>query len=323
MNIIGTIKLSRARPGLPTAILWDCAVFLLAYFIKSPALAAESVRGALGICASRLIPSLFPFIVLTGIVSSSGLADAAAEVIGRPFERLFGISRSAACAFLMGAVGGFPVGAIMARGLYDDLKISRSEAERLICFTNNAGLAFCVGGIGVSLYGSAAVGWQIYLCQLTAAMLIGIVQSIGSEPSEAQPEPIRRRSPGELLGRCSESIAQGGLTMLKICAFAVFFAVIGDALTAALDASLGRFAAALGASFCELTLASRLCAGLGRTASLPMCAFAVGFAGLSVHMQVAAVLGGKIPMRRYLFSKLAQGIISALLMMLACLFIAR
>ncbi|MCI8388540.1 MAG: hypothetical protein HFE63_08770 [Clostridiales bacterium] len=313
---------SMVLPRISTAFIWIFSIFLLIYFIKAPTMAAESVRNALEVCASRLIPSLFPFIALTGIMSSTGLLSAIAAIIGKPFERLFAINRTAAGVFLLGSIGGFPVGAIMSRDLYERGEITLDEASRLNSFSNNAGIAFCVGGIGASLYGNNAAGWQIYLSQLTAAMIIGIIQSRGKIPSSkssSKPTSTNMQySIGELLGRFADSVAKASMTMLKICAFAVFFAVIGDLLTEILGIYFGRYAAALGASFCELTLASQLAAGLGRIASLPMCAFAAGFAGLSVHMQVASVLSEKLPIRRFMLAKLAQGILSAIFTIIAC-----
>jgi sporulation integral membrane protein YlbJ len=320
MIIIDAVKnksskvLISIKPVSSVAIVWIFSIFLLGYFIKSPAACAESVKNALKVCAERLIPSLFPFIVLVGIIGSSGLSDAISSLFGSLFERIFGISRNAACAFLIGSIGGFPVGAIMARELFENNKISSDEAERLTAFSNNAGLAFCVGGIGSSLFNNTSVGWLIYLCQLSSAIIIGIAQNkTGSGITYRAAKTNQRFGIGELLKQFSDSVAKGGLTMLKICSFAVFFAVVGDVLISVLNHYFGELSAALGASICELTLATRLASQLGRRTAIPICAFAAGFAGISVHMQVASALSGsRISMRRYFYSKCVQGIISAI-----------
>lgn len=343
------------------------ALIFFAALIGSPSTAARAAARSLEICATRLIPSLFLFIALTGIITSTRIADFIGRLFCRPFVWLFGISPAGVCAFILGSVGGFPIGAVTAKRLYDDRLLTRDEAARLIAFSSNAGMAFCVGGIGVSLYGSAAVGWQIYLCSLVSAVIIGIAQNRGgtarrvemkgkptgesqardtqsnlmtrnaqprNPPAQntqsippihnAQPQSRPPQSARQILSAVSDSIAAAGLTMLKICAFVVFFGVVGELSSAALTRIAGHFGYAgdkLSAGFaclCELTLASRLCAELSPILSIPLCSFAAGFAGMSVHMQTAAVVGDAIPLGRYFIAKAAQGVLAAALSALFC-----
>ena len=342
------------------------ALIFFAALIGSPSTAARAAARSLEICATRLIPSLFLFIALTGIITTTRIADFIGRLFCRPFVWLFGIPPAGVCAFILGSVGGFPIGAVTAKRLYDDRLLTRDEAARLIAFSSNAGMAFCVGGIGVSLYGSAAVGWQIYLCSLVSAVIIGIAQNRGgtarrvemkgkptgesqardtqsnlmtrdaqprNPPAQntqsiplihnAQPQSRPPQSARQILSAVSDSIAAAGLTMLKICAFAVFFGVVGELSSAALTRIAGHFGyagdklSAIFACLCELTLASRLCAELSPILSIPLCSFAAGFAGMSVHMQTAAVVG-EIPLGRYFIAKTAQGVLAAVLSALFC-----
>ncbi len=361
------------------------AIIFFAVLIGSPSTAARAAARSLEICATRLIPSLFLFIALTGIITTTRIADFIGRLFCRPFVWLFGIPPAGVCAFILGSVGGFPIGAVTAKRLYDDRLLTRDEAARLIAFSSNAGMAFCVGGIGVSLYDSAAVGWQIYLCSLVSAVIIGIAQNRGgtarrvemkgkptgesqarntqsnlmtrnaqprnipaqntqsilltrdaqprNPPAQntqsippihnAQPQGLPPQSARQILSAVSDSIAAAGLTMLKICAFAVFFGVVGELSSAALTRIAGHFGYAgdkLSAGFaclCELTLASRLCAELSPALSIPLCSFAAGFAGMSVHMQTAAVVG-EIPLGRYFIAKTAQGVLAAALSAIFC-----
>ncbi len=289
------------------------AAFLLACFLKHPAFAASSVQQALDVCAIRLIPALFPALILCGILQRSGFADQLARPIAPLFRRIFRLPGCGASAFLLGALAGFPVGAVTSRALCEDGRIRHEEAARLCSFTNNAGMAFCVGGIGSALYHDPAVGWRLYFCQLTASILIGIFLGLGKpRPNEILSPTVRRIPPAAIF---VDSVTESALTMLKICAFAVFFGVIGDSLRAVIDTLLpeNKWLCALALSFCELTKASGLCAGLP-AGSEALCAFAVGFAGLSVHMQIASVLSGsRIRSNLCLKCKLAQGILSAVL----------
>ena len=117
----------------------------------------------------------------------------------------------------------------------------------------------------------------------------------------------------------TSAISNGAVTMLTICAFAVFFAVVGDALCTTVRHYFGDMLAALIGATCEITLGARTSVALEGGMSRILCAFAVGWSGISVHMQVSSILADtKISMRRYYLCKLLQGILTASLI---CLFI--
>ena len=247
--------------------------------------------------------------MLTGILNGSGMPEAIAAMLGKPIGKLFGLPPAAAYPILMGALGGFPIGAVTTGELYERGALSSEEAERLCAFTNNVSPAYCIGGIGAALYGDAALGVRLYFCQLAAAMLIGILQRKPGASSGTL--PARRIQPASVL--ITGAITGAAATMLKICAFAVFFAVTGDALCLVLASGIGAAGCTFAAALTELTLAVRRCAASG--GSLPLLGFAAGYAGLSVHMQVSAVLDGLgIRLTRYHICKLVQGIVTALLL---------
>lgn len=296
-------------------ILWLLLLFLLGYFLKSPTLAADSVKSALHVCAMGLIPSLFPFIVLVNMMRTSGMSEWVSSTLGKPIAWLFGIDEQCAYAVVIGALGGFPIGAICTRELYMSGTIDKSSAERLLSFTNNASPAFCIGAIGISLFSDAALGVKLYFCQLACAVIIGIVQRRSYKPTQH----IKKRivSSPQISDILTRSVTAGGETVFKICSFAIFFAVVGDALCIVSNRFFGESAAAVSAAICELTLAARRCSELDGKAGYLLCAFAVGWSGISVHMQSASVLSKSgISMRRYFACKFCQGVLCSLMMLL-------
>ncbi len=248
-------------------------------------------------------------------MTASGLSEKISHFIGKPLSFIFGVPGECAYAILLGSVGGFPVGAVCTRELYESGKIEKSTAERLIAFTNNASPAFCIGAIGATLFSDIGYGIKLYLCQLAAALLIGLLGRKKVIPKSISSKPESEQTIADIL---TASIEKAGITMLKICSFAVFFAVVGDALCIVAEHFFGKYAAAMSASLVELTLAGRRCILLDSPTSQLICAFAVGWSGFSVHMQCAAMLSGSgISMKRYFVCKLGQGILSALFMLTA------
>ncbi len=269
-----------------------------------PRLAAESAKTALGNCAMGLVPSLFPFIAVVGIINSSGFSEILAKVFGKPVEFIFGVKRECISAIILGALGGFPIGAVCARELYLKGALTRDEAERLLSFTNNASPAFCIGTVGIAFFNSASFGIKLYVFQLVSAIIIGIS---GRKKTSEKRRQIYSRKPPKISELITKSVTDSGFTMLKICSFAVFFAIVGDVVCAVFEHHFGITVCTAVVSLFELTLAARRCVELGSIGRL-LCSFAVGFSGLSVHMQVASVVSDcPVSMTKYYLAKLIQG----------------
>ena len=91
--------------------------------------AADAIRQGLRLCANTLIPCLFPYLVLTSLLTKFQNSEG---YIHRALAALFQISPSASATVLIGNVGGFPTGAAAVAALYQEGKISRTDAEKLL-----------------------------------------------------------------------------------------------------------------------------------------------------------------------------------------------
>ena len=115
---------------------WGCLAALGLLLARS-AEAAQAVRDGLALCAGSVIPALFPFLAVSGLLTA---LDAGTSPALGPLARLLGCSRAGARAFLLGLTGSYPVGARTVAQLYRRGGISRREACRLLLFSNNVGL---------------------------------------------------------------------------------------------------------------------------------------------------------------------------------------
>jgi hypothetical protein len=68
--------------------------------------ALAGAREGVQMCLYTVIPALFPFFVLSDLLSSLGLADLLAGLLGGAAERLFRVSGAGAQAFFLGVTGG-------------------------------------------------------------------------------------------------------------------------------------------------------------------------------------------------------------------------
>ena len=307
-----------------------CATLAL---LADPQSALEAARNGLELCGNVIVPSLFPFFVLSSLVVDLGLAGYLGRLLEKLMRPLFRVNGACASALALGFIGGYPVGARTAISLYQNGMCSRTEAQRLLAFCNNSGPAFILGVVGAGVFASSRVGVLLCLAHALASVCVGVLFRFypgdgkgrrgGGAP--AAPRFQARRFTAVFTGAVKNSF----LSTLNICAFVIFFTVVLQMLVT--TGVLPGTARLLGLLLSPLGLteewARRLLTGLVEISSgvwtltgegtfrgrLAMAAFLLGWAGLSVHCQVLSFLGDSgLSPRTYLAGKLLHGGLSAL-----------
>ena len=294
--------------------------------VLAPDQAMEGAKTGLELCFNVIIPSLFPFFVLSNLVVELGLASCLGRALEPVMRPLFRVSGPCASAVALGFVGGYPVGARTALSLYENGLCSKTEAERLLAFCNNSGPAFILGVVGAGIFGDSQVGLLLYLTHALASLIVGLLFRFygGAEQthaSKSHPKPIQTVTiPAAFTGAVVRSLQ----STLNICAFVVFFSVVLQLLSAyGVFTALANLLALAGF---EQEWARRLVAGLLELSSgvsslrgtaqlagrISMAAFMLGWAGLSVHCQVLSFLvDSGLSAKTYLAGKLCHGLIAA------------
>lgn len=295
--------------------IWKLLLFLAAgaALLSRPQVAAEAVRTGLSLCAGAILPGLFPFFVLSELWIRSGSADHAALLAAPMTRKLFHLPGSAAPALLLGAVGGYPMGAAVTARLYTQGRLSRQEAEQTLYCCNNAGPAFLISVVGSAL-GSIAAGVALYAIHLGAALFVGLLHRPAGFPRPTQPEKTANATP---LAQClTQAIPQAGQTAQQVCIFVLFFSLLAGLLQSILPATLPPLLHLILAGLLELTGGIHLLAqaGLSPRLAFVLCAALVGFGGLCVQMQSRSLLAASgLSGRTLLRGKLLQALISAAL----------
>lgn len=261
-------------------------IFLFVYLLIFPQYASIPTRNALMFCARTLVPSLFIYMVLSKIIISLPITDILIKRVG-----------IAPIMLAIGSLCGCPIGAKNAVSLFESKKISKRFAEYLCSFTNNASISFVIGYVGGELFGNTAVGLKLFLFQIIASILTAVIMKkllFGKEklptviPSKAQKVGLR------------EAVSDSAITMINLCACAVFFIVCGDAVSGIFN--INGIGIAVLKSVLEFSsgCASALSCGIY---ALPITAFSIGFCGLSVALQVRSVTAGRLSIRPFIYGK--------------------
>lgn len=247
---------------------------------------AQAVREGLILCGRSVIPALFPFMVAVRFLVGCGMG---------------GWFSPAVAVLVVGAVGGYPLGASTVGQLYGCAQLSREQASRLLCCCNNAGPAFILTFLGEGIFGSLRTGlflWGVHLTSAAAMAMLFFPTTGNSLPRNTQQKPPATAFVEAVTGAVD--------TMARVCGFVVLFSVV----TALLQHFGIRWPALLGAL--ELTCGA---GSLPRNAGGVILGSALlGWGGVSVHCQTAAVLSETdLPVGRYVLAKALQGGISAIL----------
>ena len=80
-----------------------------------------------------------------------------------------------AFALAMGITSGYPVGAKVASDLYIKNLCTKTEAERLLAFTNSSGPLFIIGAVGTGMFFDSKVGLLLFLTHFLASISVGIL----------------------------------------------------------------------------------------------------------------------------------------------------
>ena len=275
-----------------------------------PARTAESVVAALKLSVSAVVPTLVVFVTAYKILAPA-LTAAFAKM--KRLQRFFAVSPGGMCMIAAGLLSGFPTGSVVYAALRKSGSISEREGESLMPFCNNAGAAFLIGSVGTKMFGYAPYGVALFAFQAVAALTMILLTR--RERRCACEAPAIEREAITPSG-AAKAIADGGLTMLGVTAFIVFFAVIGDALTA--DLKLGGYIGAILRCVLEISGGMNALSRLGALGAATG-GFAVGFSGLSVYMQCHFAAGGE-GMRKYFFGKLATSAVCGAMTAAFCAF---
>ena len=287
---------SMRRRILPTLGLLG----VMALLLLCSADAAQAVRDALALCVQSVIPALFPFFVVSSLFIDLGCAAVLGRSLAPIMRRLFGVSGAGGTAFLLGIIGGYPVGGRTAGELYRSGQCEREECERLLAFCNNAGPSFILGIAGLGCFGSVRVGAWLYLIHVGAAVMVGLLFRSTSRQMGRQEKTETPRWADALI----EAVRGGAMSMVNICAFVVFFLVI-----------LRLFSRFTGIQHGAILGIVEMTNGILRLANdrrgFIWAAGLLGWGGLSVHCQTAAVLSGSgLSLKRYFIGKALQAAIS-------------
>ncbi|MGI5959088.1 MAG: hypothetical protein ACOX60_06705 [Massiliimalia sp.] len=183
---------------------------------------AQGIQNGIEICCVSLIPSLFFFLVLSGLISKTKMGIGLCAPFAQMIRRILPVTFSGASIFFFSIIGGYPVGAQLIRQKISDHSITPKEGSYLLCFCVNCSPAFLISGISVRFWNSISAGIILYLSQVLAAIITAWLAG-RKQPRLCSVSTASSLSVTPISAALVESVSQGIHSMSMICGFVLLF----------------------------------------------------------------------------------------------------
>ncbi len=159
-------------------ILLFFMITILSYFLVFSNTNFKIMSDIIEVFINILLPSLFPYILLSNILSNSGCFELiATSKLNVLIQKIFKTSSYGASAIIFGFLFGYPNGAKYVNDLYSKKKISYKEGEYLLLFVNNASPTFILSSVGIGMFKNIRIGILLLLIHIISSVIIGILYS--------------------------------------------------------------------------------------------------------------------------------------------------
>lgn len=335
------------RSKLKTIILALSVTMMALSLISFPQESFDaSIRG-LNMWWEIVFPSLLPFFIVSEMLIGFGVVRFVGVLLEPLMRPLFRVPGVGGFVWAMGMASGFPAGAKLTARLRQEGQISKTEAERLVSFTNCSNPLFIFGAVSVGFFHNAKLGLILALAHYLGNITVGLIMRFYGRKNEEkneynQAKPSFRyalsvlhrtrindnRPIGKLLG---DAVMSSIGTLLMIGGFIILFSVINKLLyhlgiTTFLAGGLEFILAAfnmpielstpfISGTF-EITLGSQLTSQVQEATLMHQAvitSFILAFSGFSVQAQVASILAQTdINFKPFFVARIFHGIFAAI-----------
>lgn len=219
------------------------ALYLTFLLLRYPARSLDYAYTGLILWFRKMIPTLFPFMILSGVMVRMNLTEGFARFFHPLFHKIWGTSSNGSYVILMGMLCGFPMGARVIGELCQAGKLSEKEGAYLLSFCNNIGpiyfLSFVMSTLSLSgNYLPFLIMYGVPLCYGAFLHLLGWPETqqkmrfytlgwpFTADYAPMSDRPFRAASltgKPSLLAAIDDSIVSGLIGIGKLGGYMVFF----------------------------------------------------------------------------------------------------
>lgn len=204
--------------------IYTFLAFMLTVIILSfPAACLSFSLNGLNLWFERMIPTLFPFMVLSGIMIRMNLTSSFVKVLKPLLGRIFQLSDPCIYGIVIGFLCGFPMGAHVAAQLYTQKQISKKEASLLLAFCNNIGPVYFLSFVIPTLKLTGTIPYLFAMYGLPFFYGLFLRYTIYRQSITLKHKTSVSNSYISLVGALDESIFSSLYSIAKLGGYMIFF----------------------------------------------------------------------------------------------------
>jgi len=291
---------------------------LLIAIILSPAKFINAGLNGISAWAFNVLPAVLPFMIISSLLINTGIIERVCFPLSKPFVKIYNTSPYSFYVFFISILSGYPVGSKMIADLYEQNKITQTDAFRMSSFCSNSGPMFIVGSVGVGMLFSATAGYVILLSHIISALINGLLYrnlKIKNKRSDIAITSLPSLSFGDIIENSCRSILNVGTIIMFFFIIIEFVSILISFLPANVQSVIFGIV--------EITKGAKSISSCYKTKMATILSSAViSFGGLSTAFQSISLLKRvKMPLSIFILQKFTQGIFAFLVAFALCVFL--
>lgn len=291
-----------------------------------PKASCYGVKNGIDFCFMVLIPSLFPFMIISSFIVKSGISDTMGKVGGGATKILFKLPGNTFATVIISLIGGYPTGARGIRSLVDNGSITQKQAEFMLLFCVGAGPGFVINAVGCNMFNDFNIGVILFLSQVLSSLILGVICSVFYRKSfindvKTINTNIKKNENISISKALITSVSESITSIMNMCGFVVLFSCLISVLEAGgiieFIASIllktfipNSISYSIIPSLLEVTTGCKV--SVGNKAPIEFIAFMLGFSGICVHFQIFSMISISFSKIKFILARLAHGVMAAL-----------
>ena len=287
------------------------SVFILLQLFMMKNIVYSSIMYAIEIWINNLLPTLFPFFIISDILINYNIVDYIPKIIKKFCQMIFRINDNMLEILFLSMISGFPSNARNTRMLYDNGCISLEEANHILMFSHFANPLFIITIANFFLH-NGKVGIILLISHYFSNFILGIIfRNKNTFSYNKKNIHDKENDFGTILVLAIKRAIDSILTICGIMAiFLMICAIIINYF------NLNIYNSMIIKGIFEITIGIQALSSL----NISLCYKAIitsmilAFGGISVHMQVISqITGTKIKYIYFFIGRMYQMIISGII----------
>lgn len=297
--------------------------FFIFIFIYSKEV-SQSIIFSISLWKDNLLPSLFPFLLVSELLIEYGFIDLISSFLGKYMVIFFNLPKESSYAFFTSLFSGFPSGSKYVKDLLEKKLLTEEEANYLIMFTHYSNPLFIVSTIGILLLNDIKYGYIILFSHILSNILIAFIYKKKKKIYNVYNKKELKEHANYLsmnnkifITVLISAIWKSFKILLNMLGIIMFFLMITTIVN-----KLFYFPPLLKATISgllEMTQGVNYISKLNLSINIKSAIIGamISFSGLSIHFQVKSIIEtSKIKYKNFLIARITQSIICFWLIMI-------